>query len=203
MIQILIGDRYFNDCDRKEIIEYLNSNPSIDRRSIALAFNDLEVKYEVANREFYDNESNRSNDIFYVLSMLEKCSRITGCPLNEMIDYFTDESLEDILDSAQVLHCDDSDYVADEIIKEVGIPKGNRKIEGYNVPSHWTQGRQFWRIIKSVVDVDKVSNKELIPEIRNFMKSIVVEYMSDYEAFFYWQPSEYLIECYKANKILE
>ena len=148
-------------------------------------------------------ESKRSNDVFYLLSMLEKCSRITGCPLKEMIDYFSDETLGDILDSAQVLHCDDSDYVADEIIKEVKIPKGDREIKGYNVPSHWTQGRSFWRILKSVVDVDNASNKEIINEVRKLMKSIVVEYMSDYEAFFYWQASEYLIECYKENRIIE
>lgn len=145
---------------------------------------------------------NMSNDVFFALSILEGASRYTGCPLKELIDYVKDSDLEYLIKNAQVFHCDESSYTIKLLVDTCNIPNGNRVIEGYNIPSYWTQGRSFWRIIGKFVSYEEDSMETIISEIRKFMKSVVAEYMSDYRTWFYWAPSNYLVDCYKENKIL-
>ena len=87
-----------------------------------------------------------------------------------------------------------------EFIEECDITTGaydNVAKCKYNVPDYWDIGEVYTRLIQDAC-VDGVDEIQVLVDIYN---SWISEANSNYNSDFYYQPRNYIAECYKENKV--
>ena len=140
------------------------------------------------------------NDMFYTCSLIEYIGRKTKQSRSEVVNRLGKETLNRIYTHADVFHSDIIDRVADEFIEECDITTGaydNVAKCKYNVPDYWDIGEVYTRLIQDAC-VDGVDEIQLLIDIYN---SWISEVISNFNSDFYYQPRDYIYECYKENKI--
>lgn len=106
-----------------------------------------------------------------------------------------------IYDYADVFHCEPIEKVADEFIHNCNIPVDsfdNVEKCRYEVPDYWTIGEVYERLIEDISENSEKSMSEWIMEIYS---SWIDNAISNYNTDFYYQPREYISECYKQGEI--
>ena len=66
----------------------------------------------------------------------------------------------------------------------------------YEAPDYWTMGEVFERLIEDVSDGD------VIATLRKVYASWICDALSNYNSDLYYQPRDYLRECYLAGEVL-
>ena len=117
-----------------------------------------------------------NNALFYTCSLIEYIGRRMKRTRCEVTDYMGKNRIKRIYEYADVFHCEPIEKTADEFIEETNMTEGsfdNVKECRYTVDG-------IWEIYHSWIDGQ----------------------ISDYNTDFYYQPRDYIAECYKAGVVL-
>ena len=89
----------------------------------------------------------------------------------------------------------------DDVITEFSLQGGdfdNLAEARYTVPDVWTMGKVYARLIEDVSDEDNI-----VETILQVFTSWIDSLLSDYNAAFYYQPRDYIAECYRQKMVLD
>ena len=140
-----------------------------------------------------------NNALFYTCSLIEFIARNTNNQRKDIIFYLGDD-LERIYNYQDVFHCEPIEKVADDFITRKNIPTGeydNLSTCKYNVPDYWDIGEVFERLIEDCFD-----ENEIFIGIREIYNSWLAEKIFNFNTDLYYQPRDYLAECYRAGEII-
>ena len=147
-------------------------------------------------------EDKKDNDLFYTCSLIDYISRKTKNIRSEVVNRLGKERLEKIYNLAEVYHCDNIERVSDDFIEEAGIQAGTFDNVGeckYAIPSYWDIGKVYKRLIKQVVQSERIEPVEALIKVYN---SFISEKIDDYNSSVYYENPSYIFECYRENKML-
>lgn len=140
------------------------------------------------------------NALFFTCSLIEYIGRKQKLKRKEVVEIIGGDVLKRIYEYADVFHCEPIEKVADEFIEECKIQKGefdNEAFCRYEVPDYWTIGEVYERLIEDISVKENIV--ETLVEVYN---SWIDAYLSDYNIAVYYQPREYIAECYREGEIL-
>ena len=127
------------------------------------------------------NDSN----LFYTCSLIEYIGREKKQRRSAVVNYLGKNTIKRIYNYADVFHCDPIEKVADEFIEISHIPEDSFDNVGkcrYKVPDYWTIGEVYERLIE-------------------VYSSWIDGVISNYNTDFYYQPRDYIYECYLEGEI--
>lgn len=139
------------------------------------------------------------NALFYTCSLIEFIGRQCKLKRSEVVSALGDKTLLRIYSHADVLHCEPIASVADEFINICHIPTGsfdNEKSCRYEAPGYWDIGKVYERLIE---DAD---NGNVIETLKAVYSSWIDKAISNYNSDFFYQPRDYIAECYRCGEIL-
>lgn len=145
----------------------------------------------------------RRNDsgLFFTCALIEQLGRNLHLKRGDIVMALGEAGIQTIYDHADVLHCEPIPKVAEDAAAEFGLDGGsfdNVKKARYAVPDVWTAGKIYARLIEDVAgDDDRV--KALV----EVYTSWIDERLCDYNSAFYYQPRDYLAECYRQGTVLD
>ena len=135
----------------------------------------------------------RNNDaLFFTCSLIEQLGRSLHMRRGKVAAE---------LGEAGILHCEPIEKVADDVITEFSLQGGdfdNLAEARYTVPDVWTMGKVYARLIEDVSDEDNI-----VETILQVFTSWIDSLLSDYNAAFYYQPRDYIAECYRQKTVLD
>ncbi|MBQ7927129.1 MAG: hypothetical protein IJ287_00035 [Methanobrevibacter sp.] len=136
---------------------------------------------------------------FYTCSLIEFIARETKNHRKDIVE-FLGEDVERIYNYQDVFHCEPIEKVADDFITRNNIHDGeydNISSCKYNVPNYWDIGEVFERLIE-----DNYDENDVFVGIREVYSSWLAEKIFNFNSDLYYQPRDYLAECYKTGKII-
>ena len=139
------------------------------------------------------------NNLFYTCSLIEYIGRVTKNKRKDLVVYLKPD-IGRIYNYADVFHCEPIEKVADDFIERNNVPTGdydNMKTSKYEVPDYWDIGEVFERLIEDISD-EKISADIIIEVFSSWLAEKILNFNSD----LYYQPRDYLAECYREGKIL-
>lgn len=144
-----------------------------------------DVKYDVA--------------LMYTCSLIEYIGRVVHRRRGDVVGLLGPDTVGRIYRHADVLHCEPIERVADEYIAMSGIARGDFDNVGacrFEAPDYWTMGEVFERLIEDV------SGGDVLATLREVYASWMCDALSNYNSDLFYQPRDYLRECYLAGEIL-
>ncbi len=148
--------------------------------------------------------TNNDNALFYTCSLIEFIGRECKLKRLEVVNMLGDSTIRRIYNHADVLHCEVIASVADKFIKKCNLPTGdfdNVAKCKYEVPDYWTIGEVYKRLIEDVNSNRKDEN--IINTLKEVYTSWIDKFVSNYNSDFFYQPRDYIAECYRHGKVLE
>lgn len=145
-----------------------------------------------------------NSDLFYTCSLIEYIGRDRKLRRGEVVTLLGEENLRRIYTHACVLHCEPVAKVADDFIAMYSLPEGgydNVASCRYAVPDYWTIGEVYERLIEDVCPGDDTN--DIIRMLISVYTSWIDPAISNYNSDLFYQPRDYLRECFLAGKILE
>ncbi|MCM1134943.1 MAG: hypothetical protein NC400_05135 [Clostridium sp.] len=139
------------------------------------------------------------NDLFYTCSLIEFIGRRQKLKRSDVVSCLGEKTLRRIYKYADVFHCEPIEKTADEFITSCKIDSGdfdNEKKCRYAVPDYWTIGEVYERLIEDVYEEDAI--KTLLDVYSSWIDGAISNYNSD----FYYQPRDYIRECYREGKVI-
>lgn len=133
--------------------------------------------------------SKRSDDLFYVCTLIEYIARETHNRRKDIISYFDKNALSRQLRLAEVNHCLSFEQVAGELIEEYNIFNGNFDTVAeckYTVPSITSIGRVYQMLILAVCEDDVEQT------IIDVFSSFISDEISDFNSNIYYSNPDYL-----------
>ncbi|RAP45055.1 MAG: hypothetical protein BZ135_06915 [Methanosphaera sp. rholeuAM6] len=140
-----------------------------------------------------------NNALFYTCSLIEFISRQTNNHRNTVINLLGND-LERIYNYSDIFHQEPIEKVADDFITRNNISTGqfdNVSECKYIVPGYWDIGEVFERLIEDCYDEENV-----FVGIREVYDSWLADKILNFNTDLYYQPRDYLRECYKEGKIV-
>ena len=137
--------------------------------------------------------------LMFTCSLIEYIGRRQKLSRGDVVKALGAENIARIYKYADVLHCEPIERVADEYISMVGMRDGdfdNVQKCKYEVPDYWTIGEVYERLIE---DVEEGNMVEKLIEVYT---SWVSDSISNYNTDFFYQPRDYIKECYIAGEVL-
>lgn len=137
--------------------------------------------------------------LFYTCSLIEFIGRKCRQKRSDVVNYLGKETIERIYRNADILHCEVIDAVADRYIELTNIPEGdydNIASCKYTIPDYWTIGAVYERLIEDISDC--VSAESIMAVYTSWISDAISNYNTD----FYYQPRDYLRECYLQGCVL-
>ena len=138
-------------------------------------------------------------ELMYTCSLIEFIGRRTRRRRGEVVELLGEDAVARIYRHADVLHCDSIERVADEFVALAGIEEGefdNVAACRYEAPDYWTMGEVFERLIEDV------SSGDILGTLREVYTSWMCDALSNYNSDLYYQPRDYLRECYLSGEVL-
>lgn len=139
--------------------------------------------------------------LFYTCSLIEYIGRRQKLRRSAVVQSLGQQVIRRIYRYADVFHCEPIEKTADDFISNCNVPTGdfdNVSACRYNVPDYWTIGEVYERLIEDVSGDDEVSVVDHLIEVYN---SWINDVISNYNTDFYYQPRDYIYECYKEGQI--
>lgn len=139
------------------------------------------------------------SSLFYTCSLIEYMSRQRKIRRADAVKRLGTKAIDRIYRYADILHCEPIEKVADEYEQQYLPSSGeydNVKNCRFNVPDYWTIGKVFSRLVEDVDDGD------VIKTLNKVYTSWISDEISNYNTDLYYQPREYLRECYLAGKVI-
>ena len=149
-------------------------------------------------------ESKRSNNIFFVCSLIEHIGRKTKNHRSVVVNSLGDKKLQHIMDLADIYHSENIDKVSDELINTYKIKTGNfDNIAAtiYNIPTIWDIGKVYKRLIISVAN--KKGKENVIKILREVYNSWITRKIEDFNSSMYYENPDYIYHSYIAGDVLE
>ena len=115
--------------------------------------------------------------------------------------YLGANTIKRIYKYADVFHCDPIEKVADEFINLVNILTDsfdNVAKCRYEVPDYWTIGEVYERLIEDLEEKTEADIIDVLTEVYSFWIDSAI---SNYNTDFYYQPREYICECYLGGEV--
>ena len=116
-----------------------------------------------------------------------------------MVSALGEKTLRRIYKYADVFHCEPIEKTAYDFITSNSIASGNfdnvKKCK-YEVPDYWTMGEVYERLIEDVCGEDII--KTLMEVYDSWIDGTISNYNSD----FYYQPRDYIRECYREGEVI-
>lgn len=142
------------------------------------------------------------NDIalMFTCSLIEFIGRRQKLTRSDVVKALGEKNIARIYKYADVLHCEPIERVADEYITiaEIGIGDfDNVKKCRYEVPDYWAIGEVYERLIEDV------SQENVLETLFEVYSSWISETISNYNSDFFYQPRDYIRECYLEGEVLE
>ena len=140
-----------------------------------------------------------NNDLFFTCSLIELIGRITKNTRKDVIEYLGDD-LKRIYSHADVFHCEPIEKVADDFIVRNAVKDGNYdpiSKAKYSVPDYWDIGEVFQRLIEDTSDEENI-----VDGIKKVFSSWIAEKILNFNSDLYYQPRDYLAECYREGGII-
>lgn len=137
--------------------------------------------------------------LFYTCSLIEFIGRKCHHKRSDVVNILGESTVNRIYRNADILHCEVIDAVADRYIELMSVADGdfdNVASCKYTVPDYWTIGAVYERLIEDV-STDKTA--ENIMAVYN---SWINDAISNYNTDFYYQPRDYIRECYLEGRVL-
>ena len=141
-----------------------------------------------------------NNNLFFTCSLIEYIGRKAKRRRSEVVDFLGKDRIERIYAYADVFHCEPIEKTATELEEEVQMTAGNFdnvKDCRYHVPDYWDIGEVYERLIEDAYD-----DAEIVKGIWEVYHSWIDAHISDYNTDFYYQPRDYIAECYRKGEIL-
>lgn len=138
--------------------------------------------------------------LFFTCSLIEYMGREKKRCRKEVVLELGGVMLRRIYKYADILHCEPIAKTADEYISMIKLEEGtfdNVKKCRYDVPDYWTIGEVYERLIEDIAETD------VIDALVEVYSSWISDCISNYNTDFYYQPREYIRECYRAGSVLE
>lgn len=145
-----------------------------------------------------------NNNLFFLCSLIEFIGRQQKLARNEVVSSLGQETVKHIYNFADVLHCEPISKVADEYINLHQLGTGdfdNVATCKYSVPSYWDIGKVYSRLIQDVVG-NISDSKKIIQTLNEVYGSWINDSLSNFNSDFFYQPHDYIRECYFEGKIL-
>lgn len=139
------------------------------------------------------------SDLFFLCSLIEYIGRQQRQERKTVVLTLGEKVLRHIYRYADVLHCEPIEKTADEFISSCNIPVGgfdNETACKYDVPDYWTIGEVYERLIEDICENDPVRT------LTEVYTSWIDQAISNYNSDFYYQPRDYIRECYRAGDII-
>lgn len=136
--------------------------------------------------------------------MIEFIGRQQKLARNEVVSSLGFSAVKHMYEYADVLHCEPVAKVADEYIEARKIRTGdfdNVAVCRYTVPSYWDIGRVYARLIQDVVGNIQEKDK-IIKTLSEVYGSWINESISNFNSDFFYQPHDYIMECYFEGRVL-
>lgn len=142
-----------------------------------------------------------NNALFYTCSLIEYIGRTIKQRRSAVVKYLGANTIKRIYKYADVFHCDPIEKVADEFINLFNIPTDsfdNVAKCRYEVPDYWTIGEVYERLIE---DLEEKTEADIIDVLTEVYSSWIDSAISNYNTDFYYQPREYICECYLEGEV--
>ncbi len=139
--------------------------------------------------------------LFFTCSLIEQIGRMLHARRGDVAAGLGEKGVQAIYDYADVLHCDPIEKAADDTIAEFSLQGGsfdNVSAARYAVPDVWTVGKVYARLIEDVSGEDNV-----VETLLKVYTSWIDEKLSDYNSSFYYEPRDYIAECWKQGVVLD
>jgi len=149
-----------------------------------------------------NREDKKSNDLFYVCSVIDYIARKTKNTRKDMVNSLGAVNINKLYDLADVYHCENIEKVTDEFIEEAAIPTGdfdNVAFCNYKVPTYWEIGRVYSRLINQVANEQKKDSISTLFEVYN---SWITESIDNYNSDMYYSNPDYIFASYKHGDVL-
>ncbi len=148
----------------------------------------------------------KRNDLFYLCSLIEYIGREQKLERKDVVQALGEKMLQHIYEYADVFHCEPIAKTADELIQMCKIPSGNFDNVAscqYKIPSYWGIGKVYSRLIMDIAKNRNVTDeKGVIDVLVEIYHSWISDSISYYNSDFYYQPRDYIRECYLKNEVL-
>lgn len=139
--------------------------------------------------------------LFYTCSLIEYIGRSMKQRRSVVVKLLGVDTIKRIYKYADVFHCDPIEKVADEFIHLSNIPIDsfdNVAKCRYEVPDYWIIGEVYERLIE---DLEEKTTKDVVDLIMEVYSSWIDSVISNYNTDFYYQPREYICECYLEGEV--
>ena len=140
--------------------------------------------------------------LFFTCSLVEYIGRERKLTRRSVVSALGESHIRRIYSHADVLHCEPIAAVADAYIELADIGTGdfdNVAAARYLVPDYWTIGEVFARLIEDV----RAPGDDAVSVLRDVYGSWISDALSNYNTDFYYQPRDYIAECYRQGTVLE
>lgn len=137
--------------------------------------------------------------LMFLCSLIEFIGRRQKRSRSEVVGELGRQNITRIYKYADVLHCEPIERVADEYITLAQIGEGsydNVTRCRYEVPDYWAIGEVYERLIEDVTQTD------VIDTLLAVYSSWISEAISNYNSDFFYQPRDYIRECYLAGDVI-
>ena len=141
----------------------------------------------------------RDSALFFLCSLIEYIGREQRRKRGEIVEALGEKNLRRIYAFADVLHSEPIAKVADEYIENSRIEKGsfdNIAACRFGVPDYWTIGEVYERLIGDIAMDDTIRAVQMV------YGSWISEAISNYNTDFYYQPRDYIAECYRQGMVI-
>lgn len=139
------------------------------------------------------------SSLMYTCSLIELIGRTMRQRRGDVVEMLGADCVRRIYEHADVLHAEPIASVADEYVRMAEMPVGNYDNVmscRYDVPDYWTIGEVFQRLIEDV------STGDVVETLMEVYGSWICDAISDYNSDLFYQPRDYLRECYLAHEIV-
>lgn len=144
--------------------------------------------------------SSENTSLFYTCALIEQIGRDLKMKRSEVVKALDYTGVKHIYNNSEVLHCEPIKKTADDFRRQYKLKRGrfdNITSAKYLVPDVWTIGNVYSRLIEDVDD-----GQDIVKTILSVYTSWIDEAISNYNSSFYYEPREYLAECYRAGEVL-
>lgn len=139
--------------------------------------------------------------LFYACSLIEFIGRERKMKRSEVVRILGEETIRQIYRYADVFHCEPIAKTADDFITNLNIPEGafdNVASCRYEVLDYWTIGEVYERLIEDISGDDEA---HIVDRLMEVYTSWISDAISNYNTDFYYQPRDYISECYQEGKV--
>ena len=145
-----------------------------------------------------------NNNLFFLCSLIEFIGRQQKLTRHDVVSALGYDTIKHIYEFADVLHCESISKVADEYINLHHLGTGdfdNVATCKYTVPSYWDIGKVYARLIQDVAG-NIFEKDKIIETLNEVYGSWISDSLSNFNSDFFYQPHDYIRECYFEGQIL-